>query len=289
MGGDVGIVDDCDPNKWSKVEIESICKDFGYISVSRLWYKMPSDNEEGRKFHLINDDHDEMLMTDLVRGHGQIHVYVEHPVHEPILINVGNGVTLDLIIEPKDVEPLDVSKLNGYTSSESELAYDGYYNGQVYFCSSGSNDDAEYYDGDDDFDGHQYFYEGYKDGGSNDDDEFYDGDDDFYGHQYFYEGDRDDRDGGVDDKGGCDGGHDEGGMGVGDSDGNFDCEGHAPTNVDGNQSDSNVKVLGCRKPGKELVVEEPQEDGTVTTDSNDSDEDSDVEEARQMNPNQRYG
>ena len=62
---------------------------------------MPGDNEEGRKFHLINDDHDAMLMTDLVRGHGQIHVYVECPVHEPILINGGNGVTLDLIIEPK--------------------------------------------------------------------------------------------------------------------------------------------------------------------------------------------
>ena len=73
-------------------------------------------------------------------------------------------------------------------------------------------------------------------------------------------------------------------MGAGD--GNLDVEGHAPTNVDGNPSDSNVKVFRCKRPGKELVVKEPQEDGVVTTDS---DEDSDVEEARQMNPNQRYG
>nr|POE70988.1 hypothetical protein CFP56_14728 [Quercus suber] len=167
----------------------------GYFSGNpqELWYKMPRDNEEGRKFHLINDDHDTMLMTNLVRGHGQIHVYVERPVHEPILINGGNGVILDLIIEPEDVEPLDVSELDGYSSSEPEHAYDGYYNG------------------------------------------------------------------------------------------------HAPTNVNGNQSDSNVKVLGYKRPDKELVVEEPQEDGAVTIDSNDSDEDSDVEEARQMNPNQRYG
>ena len=90
---------------------------------------MPGDNEEGRKFHLINDDHDAMLMIDLVRGHGQIHIYVKRPIHEPILINGGNGVTLDLIIEPKDVEPLDVSEPDGYTSSELEPAYDGYYNG----------------------------------------------------------------------------------------------------------------------------------------------------------------
>ena len=32
-------------------------------------------------FHLINDDYDAMFTTNLVRGHGRIHVYVEHPVH----------------------------------------------------------------------------------------------------------------------------------------------------------------------------------------------------------------
>ena len=122
VGGDVGVVDDYDPNKWSKVEIESIYKDFGYTFVRRLWYKMPGDKKEGRMFHLINDDHDAIFMTILVRSYGQIHVFVEHPVHEPILINGRNGVTLDLV-----VEPLDVSDLDGYTSSEPKPAYDGYY------------------------------------------------------------------------------------------------------------------------------------------------------------------
>ena len=36
VGGEVGIIDVYDPNKWSKVKIESICKDFGYTFVSRL-------------------------------------------------------------------------------------------------------------------------------------------------------------------------------------------------------------------------------------------------------------
>ena len=142
----MGVVDDCDLDKWSKVEIEAIFKDFRYTSVSRLWYKMSGDNQEGWMFHLINDDHDAMFMTDLVRGHGQINVYVEQLVYEPILINGGKGVTMDLVVEPKDVEPedlepLDVSKVDRYTSSELEHAYDCFYNGQGYFCSGGSNDE----------------------------------------------------------------------------------------------------------------------------------------------------
>ena len=71
-------------------------------------------------FHLIKDDKDDkdaMFMTGLVRGHGYIHVYVQHPVHDPILINNGSGVTLDLVVE---LEP----KLEGYSSSDGESAYE---------------------------------------------------------------------------------------------------------------------------------------------------------------------
>ena len=51
--GDVGVVDDCDPDKWFfKVKIEAICKEFGYTFANRLWYKMPGDNE-GRMFHRL--------------------------------------------------------------------------------------------------------------------------------------------------------------------------------------------------------------------------------------------
>ena len=50
---DVGVVDDCDPDKWFfKVKIEAICKEFGYTFANRLWYKMPRDNE-GRMFHRL--------------------------------------------------------------------------------------------------------------------------------------------------------------------------------------------------------------------------------------------
>ena len=46
--------------------------------------------------HLVVDDYDAMYMTELVRGHEEIHVYVEHPVDDCIIVdkreNVGEGV-----------------------------------------------------------------------------------------------------------------------------------------------------------------------------------------------------
>nr|POF17221.1 hypothetical protein CFP56_56104 [Quercus suber] len=151
-----------------------------------LWYRSPEDNEEDGVFHLIKDDHDAMAMTKLVRGHGQIHVYVEHPVYEPILINDGNGVLVDIVVGPDHNDPFVLSDFESCSSSELECSCDGYYNGQGYYASSSDN---------------------------------------------FEDDDSDD--------------------------------------------------------GKEPIVEEPQQDGAVTTDSNDSFKDSDVEGAKSMNPNQR--
>ena len=61
--GEVDVVDNCDPDKWSKVEIEGICRDFGYTSVSRQWYIMPGMNQEMANFHLVVNDDDDMYMT----------------------------------------------------------------------------------------------------------------------------------------------------------------------------------------------------------------------------------
>ena len=43
--GKVGVVDGCDPDKWSKVEIKSICKEFGYTCVSTLWHTIPGEDD----------------------------------------------------------------------------------------------------------------------------------------------------------------------------------------------------------------------------------------------------
>ena len=67
VGGAVDVVDNYDSNMWSKVEIESICRDFGYTSVSRLWHKMLEVDQELPDFHLIIDDSDAMYQIELVR------------------------------------------------------------------------------------------------------------------------------------------------------------------------------------------------------------------------------
>ena len=59
------------------------------------------------------------------------------------MVNDGNGVTLDLVAEP---EP--ELELERYNSSDREPTY---------------KDGDDFYHGDDDSDGHQYFYEGDED------------------------------------------------------------------------------------------------------------------------------
>ena len=102
MGGKVDIVDNYDPDRWSKTEIEGICREFGYTSMSKIWYKMPGSDLERANFHLIVDDDDAMFMTDLVIGHEEIHVFLEHPVDNPILVDEGEHVGAD--VQPLAVE-----------------------------------------------------------------------------------------------------------------------------------------------------------------------------------------
>ena len=44
-------------------------------------------------FHLVVDDHDAMYIIELVKGHEEIHVYIEHPIDDPILVDKGEDVS----------------------------------------------------------------------------------------------------------------------------------------------------------------------------------------------------
>ena len=102
VGGKVDIVDNCDPDRWSKTKIEGICREFGYTSVSRILYKMLGGDLERANFHLIVDDDDAMFMTDLVIGYEEIHVFLEHSMDNPILVDEGEHVRAD--VQPLAVE-----------------------------------------------------------------------------------------------------------------------------------------------------------------------------------------
>ena len=82
--------------------MRDICREFGYTSVNRIWYKMPGSDLERANFHLIVDDDDALFMTDLVIGHEEIHVFLEHPMDSPILVDEGEHVRAD--VQPLAVE-----------------------------------------------------------------------------------------------------------------------------------------------------------------------------------------
>nr|POE62023.1 hypothetical protein CFP56_56414 [Quercus suber] len=114
MGGKVDVVDNCDPDRWSKTEIERICREFGYTSVSMIWYKMLGSDLEMANFHLIVNDDDAMFVTDLVIGHEEIHVFLEHLVDNLILVDKGEHVGAD-------VQPLVVEQnLLGHGSNDDD-------------------------------------------------------------------------------------------------------------------------------------------------------------------------
>ena len=69
---------------------------------------MPGGDQELADFHLIVDESNVMYLTELVRGHEDVHVYVEHPVHDPILVDEGQNVG-------KGMQPLALEKdFTGY-------------------------------------------------------------------------------------------------------------------------------------------------------------------------------
>ena len=127
VGGKVDVVDNCDLNRRSKTEIESIYREFGYTSVSRIWYKMHGGDLKRANFHLIVDDDDAMFMADLVIGHEEIHVFLEHHVDNSILVDEGEHVGAD--VQPLTVEqnPLRCDS-NDEGSDNSNSDSEDYYN-----------------------------------------------------------------------------------------------------------------------------------------------------------------
>ena len=52
---------------------------------------------------MVVDNYDVMFMTNLVRDHEEIHMFVEHPVDDPILVDEGEDIG-------EDVQPLAVEQ-----------------------------------------------------------------------------------------------------------------------------------------------------------------------------------
>ena len=144
VGGTVDIVDNYDPDKWSKVKIKSICRDFGYTAVDKLWFKMPDVNLEQAHFHEVVNDDAAVFMTDLVKGYEDIRVFVEHSVNEPVELPMED--LKPLTVRPPGIEPKGVNEDVVYcVTNDSELQTDHFYEYAEYEeDNDNENDDREY-------------------------------------------------------------------------------------------------------------------------------------------------
>ena len=84
-GGMKTMFNKCDPEKWSRIEINSMVRELRYALISRLWFRVPGISIKDGRLHMVNSDDDAMLMTKLVHGYGEIEVFVEHIVEEPVI------------------------------------------------------------------------------------------------------------------------------------------------------------------------------------------------------------
>ena len=108
-------------------------------------------NLEQSNFHQVVDDDTAMFMIDLVKGYGEIHVFVEHPVHEPLELPVEDFDPLDVRLPGSELEGVDAKALEVFVS-DSELQSDHYYEYAEYddeeyrpdFSQFGGYDNAEF-------------------------------------------------------------------------------------------------------------------------------------------------
>ena len=68
---------------------------------------------------MVNDD-TAMFMTNLVKGYREIHVFVEHPMHEPLEIPMEDFDPLDARLPGSELEGVDAKALEVFVS-DSEL------------------------------------------------------------------------------------------------------------------------------------------------------------------------
>ena len=112
---------------------------------------MPSVNPEQSNFHQVVDDDAVVFMTNLVNGYGEIHVFVGHPLHEPLELLVEDFEPLVARQPGSELEGVDAKALEVFVS-DSELQSDHYYKYAKYddeeyrpdFSQFGGHDNAEF-------------------------------------------------------------------------------------------------------------------------------------------------
>ena len=75
--------------------------------MDKLWFKMLGVNLEQSNFHQVIDDDTATFMTNLVKGYGEIYLFVEHLVHEPLELPMEDFNPLDARLPSSEIEGVD--------------------------------------------------------------------------------------------------------------------------------------------------------------------------------------
>lgn len=84
--GVVNHVNDLDSDKWSKLEMEEIVVNLGYTQWKNIWYRVPGMEMGGGGLRVMFRDSDAMDMASYAKNTGNIEVYVEHTIEEPLVV-----------------------------------------------------------------------------------------------------------------------------------------------------------------------------------------------------------
>ncbi|GMY05605.1 hypothetical protein FCV25MIE_00848 [Fagus crenata] len=104
-------------------------RELGYAVISRLWFRVPGISIEDYGLQMVNSDDDAMLMTELVHGYGEIEVFVEHIVEEPVINSdledvdddFNGDVDNDHHVDEDEVVDVDVDEEDDHHVDEDEV------------------------------------------------------------------------------------------------------------------------------------------------------------------------
>ena len=123
--------------------------------MDKIWFKMLGVNLEQANFHQLVDDDAIVFVTILVKGYREIHVFVEHPVDEPLKLPVEDFEPLTARQLGSEPEGVDAKALEVFVgdqqnedvvyrvSSDNEVQSDHYYKYAEYE-NDNDNDDEKY-------------------------------------------------------------------------------------------------------------------------------------------------
>ena len=91
VGGEVNYWDDVDPDRMSLPKLWKIIKQVGYLSYDNVYYLLSGRTLDNKLMELKIDEHC-IQMLEAIRGHDELHIYVEHTISEPKVVEEPNAL-----------------------------------------------------------------------------------------------------------------------------------------------------------------------------------------------------